>query len=83
MPATILLGPRRQITLDSALKKDENIIREAACYAADVAFRRALWDNRTGVWADMAFFGSDGPIGYEAMQDGGRPQPQPSRGRAG
>ncbi|KAK4442171.1 hypothetical protein QBC34DRAFT_30379 [Podospora aff. communis PSN243] len=49
MPATILLGPRRPITLELALKKDENIIRIVACYAADVVFRRALWDSRSTI----------------------------------
>jgi len=46
MPATILLGPRRPITLNSALRKDENIISEAAYAAAAANFSQTLWDNR-------------------------------------
>ncbi|KAK0655254.1 hypothetical protein B0T16DRAFT_450972 [Cercophora newfieldiana] len=46
MPATILLGPHRPITLESALRKDENIIGEAANAAAAADFSKTLWANR-------------------------------------
>ncbi|KAK0702710.1 hypothetical protein B0H67DRAFT_391223 [Lasiosphaeris hirsuta] len=46
MPATALPGPRRLMTLESALNKDENIISEVAYAAAAVDLSKTLWDNR-------------------------------------
>ncbi len=46
MPATIELDHRRPITYESALKKDANIISQAAHLAAAKRFSQELWDGR-------------------------------------
>ncbi|KAK0655450.1 hypothetical protein B0T16DRAFT_314830 [Cercophora newfieldiana] len=46
MPTTVLLDSRRPITLESALKKDSNIISEAAHAVAAADLSKTLWDNR-------------------------------------
>ncbi|KAH7418655.1 hypothetical protein BKA64DRAFT_717335 [Cadophora sp. MPI-SDFR-AT-0126] len=46
MPTTIELDHRRPITYESALKKDTNLISEAAYFEAATELYQSLWDQR-------------------------------------
>ncbi len=51
MPATVELDHRGPITYESALKKDANIISQAAHLAAAKEFTQELWDSRRTIEA--------------------------------
>ena len=51
MPTTIELDHRKPTTLESALKKDANIISEAAYFEAATELYQSLWDQRQTIQA--------------------------------
>jgi hypothetical protein len=51
MPATINIDHRRPITYESALKKDANIISEAAYFEAAIELYQSLWNQRQTIQA--------------------------------
>jgi hypothetical protein len=46
MPTAIKLDHRKPITYESALKKDTNVISEAAYFEAATELYQSLWDQR-------------------------------------
>jgi hypothetical protein len=51
MPATIKLDHRGPITIESALRKDANIISQAAYFTAAEELSQVLWDSRRTITA--------------------------------
>ena len=51
MPTTIKLDHRKPITYESALKKDANIITQAAYFEAATELYQSLWDQRQTIQA--------------------------------
>jgi hypothetical protein len=51
MPTTLKLDHRKSITYESALKKDANIISQAAYFKAATELYQSLWDQRQTIQA--------------------------------
>jgi hypothetical protein len=51
MPTTLKLDRRKQATFESALKKDADIINQAAYFEAATELYQALWDHRQAIQA--------------------------------
>ncbi|KAH8772443.1 hypothetical protein F5882DRAFT_174322 [Hyaloscypha sp. PMI_1271] len=51
MPTALELDPRKHTTFESALKKDEDIINQAAYRKAATELSQALWDHRQAIQA--------------------------------
>jgi hypothetical protein len=51
MPTALKLDRRKHTTFESVLKKDTDIINQAACLEAATELYQALWDHRQAIQA--------------------------------